>query len=52
MLPWQHVTLLVKMLLKSIISMSNYTFIACIVCDLKEYMSPHFNLRLFVVVYL
>ena len=29
-----------KMLLMSIISMSNYTFI---VCDLEGYMSPHYN---------
>ena len=31
MLPWQHVTWLVIMFLTSIISMSNYTFIACII---------------------
>ena len=43
MLLWQHVTWLVNMLLTSIISMSNYTFLACIVCDLEEYMSPHYN---------
>ena len=40
MLPWQHET---KMLLTSIISMSNYTFIVCIVFDLEGYMSPHYN---------
>ena len=32
MLPWQHVG---KMLLTSIISMSNYSFIVCIVFDLE-----------------
>ena len=32
-----------KMLLTSIISISNYTFIVCIVFDLEGYMSPHYN---------
>ena len=32
-----------KMLLTSIISVSNYTFITCIVFDLEGYMSPHYN---------
>ena len=32
-----------KMLLTSIISMSNYTFIVCIVFDLEGYMSLHYN---------
>ena len=30
-------------LLTSIISMSNYTFIVCIAFDLEGYMSPHYN---------
>ena len=32
-----------KMLLTSIMSMSNYTFIVCIVFDLEGYMSPLYN---------
>ena len=32
-----------KMLLTSIISISNSTFIVCIVFDLEGYMSPHYN---------
>ena len=32
-----------KILLTSIISMSNYTFIVCIVFYLEGYMSPQYN---------
>ena len=39
MLPWQHLT----WLLTSIISMSNFTFIACVFSDLEKHMSPHYN---------
>ena len=34
---------LVDVILFTIISMSNCTSIVCIVCDLEEYMSPHYN---------
>ena len=32
------------MLLTSIISISNFTFIVCIVFDLEGYMSPRYNI--------